>query len=67
MIKTILFATQIPQSNHPALGPIFKVTFTDNTTFQMYSETFFDQIPKWEPNQPLEGKFINIHEAFLVD
>ena len=64
MIKTILFALQIPQSTHPALGPVFEVTFTDNTSTKMYAETFFDQISGWEPDSPLEGHTINISEAY---
>lgn len=65
MIKTILFATQIPQSIHPALGPVFEVIFTDNTTLEMYAETFLDQIPGWELGSSLEGHTINIGEAYV--
>lgn len=67
MTKTILFATQTPQSTHPALGPVFEVTFTDNTTLKMYAETFLDQISvtgTWDFG-PLEGHKINIDEAYV--
>ena len=64
MIKTILFATQT-SNFHSALGPVFEVTFTDNTTTNMYAETFFDQIPEWEPHHILEGWNINLDKAYV--
>jgi len=66
MIKTILFA-QSTNHYHPAFGPLFKVTFTDNTSDFMYAETFFDQIEGWEPEDPLEGKSINLDNAFVYE
>lgn len=64
MIKTILFAKQLP-IHHQALGPVFEVTFKDNTTTNMYAETFFDQIPEWRPDQILEGWIIDLDKAFI--
>lgn len=64
MIKTILFATQT-LNHHSALGPVFEVTFTDNTTTNMYAETFFDQISEWRPDQILEGCSIDLDKAFV--
>ena len=66
MSKTILLATKIPQTYHPALGPLFDVTFTDGSTAQIYAETFFDQIPEWRPDQPLEGHSINLEIAYTA-
>jgi len=33
----------------------------------MYAETFFDQIEKWEPGGCLEGKTINLAQAFVYE
>lgn len=63
MTKIILFAQQT-NTNHPALGPIFEVTFTDDTTVKMYAETFFDQLD-WKPDQPLEGYVIDLDKAYV--
>lgn len=66
MNKTILRAQQTTHF-HPALGPLYKLTFTDNTTALVYAETFFDQIKDWEPRDPLVGKSINLKYAFLYE
>lgn len=66
MIKTIL-STQPTNHYHPALGPLFKVTFTDNTSNFMYAETFFDQVESWEPEDSLEGESINLDQAFVYE
>lgn len=66
MYKFIL-TTQLTNHHHPALGPLFKVTFTDNTSYFMYAETFFDQIEKWEPRKDLVGEAINLDNAFIYE
>ena len=66
MIKTIQ-STQPTNHFHSALGPLFKVTFTDHTSNFMYAETFFDQIEKWEPGGCLEGETINLAQAFVYE
>lgn len=63
----IISSTQLTNHHHPALGPLFKVNFTDNTSMFMYAETFFDQIEGWEPEAPLSGKTINLDTAFVYE
>ncbi len=66
MNKTILRAQ--PTSHiHPAIGRLYKLTFTDNTSALVYAETFFHQIKGWEPGDPLVGRSINLENAFLYE
>jgi hypothetical protein len=64
MKKTI---TQFKRSfNHynEGLGPLYKLTFTDETTALVYAETFFEQIKGWEPSQTLIGHEIDLEIAY---
>ena len=66
MIKYILRAQ--PTSHiHPAIGRLFKLTFTDNTTALVYEETFFHQIEGWKPGEPILGRSIDLEDAFLYE
>jgi hypothetical protein len=69
MNKTIHSLTQTT-NHHPALGPLFKVTFTDNSQDLVYAETFFHQIDEWYPFTQqyglnwLAGKVLNTSDSY---
>ena len=69
MNKTIYSISQTT-NHHPALGPVFKVEFTDYTQDLVYAETFFHQIDGWYSSthkygiEWLIGKTINISEDY---
>jgi len=66
MQKTIKQIKFIPGYNHPAVGPLFQVTYEDDTQDRVYAETFFIQVGDWECEEQLIGKSINVEEDYYT-
>jgi hypothetical protein len=66
MIKTIL-SLNPTQHIHPAVGRLFEIIFTDNTTGFTYEETFFDEVDGYIDNRSqglLIGKQISTRMVY---
>lgn len=51
---------------HPAVGPLYLLEFTDGTSASTYAETFFHQIPNFEPGvTELVGQELDTENAFF--
>jgi hypothetical protein len=67
MIKTIQSISQT-KHYHPAVGQLYKITFTDNTQDLVYAETFFHQIKDWMDEQGFDwlvGQTLNTDEDYF--
>lgn len=66
MNKTIL-SIQPTSINHPAVGRLFKIQFTDNTTDHVYEETFLHQYKFFTPSEYklLEGMKVNVSKMYF--
>ena len=66
MNKTIS-SIQPTSINHPAVGRLFKIQFTDNTIDHVYEETFLHQYKFFSPDKYklLEGMRVNVDEMYF--
>jgi len=65
MLKTIQTAEKTNMPAHPAVGNIYKLTFTDGSEDFVYDETFFHQFPDFEFSMNLEGMQIDTSKGYF--